>query len=170
MDDLIAGSGVAYRALANPSFFENLLEEVDSIREKGLWADTLDARRKVPLVTVAGIAAVATDLLLDRSWTGTTDVPAPGPQDLSPDGLARIMTEQLDRSVRYARQPLDELHTALVGFGLNEELVRGVVEMKRAKDEVLDSGVARTARTARTASPTTFEQWCTQILRPALLS
>ena len=46
MDDLIASSGVAYRALANPSFFENLLEEADSIREKGVFTDVVDADRK----------------------------------------------------------------------------------------------------------------------------
>ncbi|GDY69347.1 hypothetical protein SAV14893_087400 [Streptomyces avermitilis] len=48
MDDLIAGTGVAYRALANPSFFENLLEESDSIRDKGVFTDTVDADRKAP--------------------------------------------------------------------------------------------------------------------------
>lgn len=48
MDDLIAGSGVAYRALANPSFFENLLEEADSIRDKGVFTDVVDADRKAP--------------------------------------------------------------------------------------------------------------------------
>ncbi|WP_226872702.1 Rossmann-fold NAD(P)-binding domain-containing protein [Microbispora sitophila] len=49
MDDLIAGTGVAYRALASPSFFENLLEEADSIREKGVFTDAVDAGRKAPL-------------------------------------------------------------------------------------------------------------------------
>lgn len=48
MDDLIAGSGVAYRALANPSFFENLLEEAGSIREKGVFTDAVRADRKAP--------------------------------------------------------------------------------------------------------------------------
>lgn len=48
MDDLIADTGVAYRALANPSFFENLLEESDSIRDKGVFTDTVDADRKAP--------------------------------------------------------------------------------------------------------------------------
>ncbi|MFG2824657.1 NAD(P)H-binding protein [Kitasatospora sp. NPDC048365] len=166
VDDLIAGSGVAYRALANPSFFENLLEETDSIRERGVWVDTVDADRRAPLVAVSDIAATAAGLLLDRSWTGTADVPVLGPQDLSPNDLARIMTEQLGRPVRYERQPLDELHTTLLGYGLNAEFVRGIVEMKRAKDEGLDAGVARTPRTA---SPTTFEQWCAQTLRPAVL-
>ncbi|MEU3534037.1 NAD(P)H-binding protein [Streptomyces murinus] len=167
MDDLIAGTGVAYRALANPSFFENLLEECDSIREKGVFTDSVDPDRKAPFVAVADIAAAAAGLLLDRSWTGTGSVPVLGPQDLSPNDMARIMTEQLGRPVRYERRPLDELYTTLVGYGLHEAFVQGVVDMKRTKDEGLDAGVARTPDTA---SATGFEQWCAQILKPAVLS
>ncbi|MBY8887777.1 NAD(P)H-binding protein [Streptomyces sp. PTM05] len=167
MDDLIADTGVAYRALANPSFFENLLEEADSIREKGVFTDNTDPDRKAPLVAVADIAAAAASLLLDRSWTGTGSVPVLGPQDLSPNDLARIMTEQFGRPVRYERQPLDETHATLVGYGLNEAFVRGIVDMKRAKEEGLDAGVARTPDTA---SATTFEQWCARTLKPVVLS
>ncbi|MCX5254421.1 NAD(P)H-binding protein [Streptomyces canus] len=167
MDDLIADTGVAYRALANPSFFENLLEEAVSIREKGVFTDSLDADRKAPFVAAADIAAAAAGLLLDRSWTGTGSVPVLGPQDLSPDDLARVMTEQLGRPVRYERQPLDELYTTLIGHGLNEAFVQGMVDMKRAKDEGLDAGLARTSDTT---SPTTFEQWCARTLKPAVLS
>ncbi|WP_406406908.1 NAD(P)H-binding protein [Streptomyces halstedii] len=167
MDDLLSGSGVAYRALANPSFFENLLEETDSIREQGVFSDVVDADRKAPLVAVADIAAVAAGLLLDRSWTGSDSVPVLGPQDLSPNDLARVMTERLGRPVRYERQALDDLRTTLVGHGLDREFVEGIVEMKRAKDGGLDAGVTRTPRTA---SPTTFEQWVAQTLKPAVLS
>ncbi|WP_328777202.1 NAD(P)H-binding protein [Streptomyces goshikiensis] len=167
MDDLIAGSGVAYRALANPSFFENLLEEADSIRDKGVFTDVVDADRKAPLVAVADIAGIAAGLLLDRSWTGIDDVPVLGPQDVSPNDLARIMTEQFGRPVRYERQPFDEMYTTLVGYGLNEAFVQGIVDMKRAKDQGLDAGVTRTPDTA---SPTGFEQWCAETLKPAVLS
>ncbi|WP_328979956.1 NAD(P)H-binding protein [Streptomyces canus] len=167
MDDLIADTGVAYRALANPSFFENLLEGAASIREKGVFTDSVDADRKAPFVAAADIAAAAAGLLLDRSWTGTGSIPVLGPQDLSPNDLARIMTEQLGRPVRYERQPLDELYTHLVGHGLDEAFVQGMVDMKRAKDEGLDAGIARTPDTT---SPTTFEQWCAQTLKPAVLS
>jgi uncharacterized protein YbjT (DUF2867 family) len=167
MDDLIADSGVAYRALANPSFFENLLEEADSIRENGVFTDTVAADRPAPLVAVADIAATAARLLLDRSWTGAGSVPVLGPQDLSPNDLARIMTEELGRPVRYHRQPLDELRSALLGYGLNEAFVEGMVEMKRAKDQGLDSGVERSPQ----AGPATgFAQWCAQTLKPAVLA
>lgn len=60
---------------------------------------------------------------------------------------------------------LDDLYATLVGYGLNEAFVQGVVDMKRAKDDGLDAGVTRTPETA---SPTTFGQWCAQTLKPAV--
>ncbi|MFI0739051.1 NAD(P)H-binding protein [Streptomyces sp. NPDC021100] len=167
MDDLIAGTGVAYRALACPSFFENLLEEAASLRERGVFTDTVDAGRKAPLVAVADVAAVAARLLLDRSWTGTGSVPVLGPEDVSPEDLARIMSGLLGRPVRYERRSLDELRAELAGHGLDEAFVRGVVDMKRAKDDGLDAGVTRTPDTA---TPTAFEDWCARVLKPAVLT
>ncbi len=167
MDDLIAASGVAYRALACPSFFENLLEEAGSIREHGVFTDTVAADRPAPLVAVADIAAAAAGLLLDRSWTGVGRVPVLGPQDLAPDDLARIMTEELGRPVRYHRESLDELRTTLLGHGLDAAFVEGVVDMKRAKDAGLDAGVPRVPQ----AFPATgFAQWCADTLKPAVLA
>ncbi|MFE9480480.1 NAD(P)H-binding protein [Streptomyces spororaveus] len=167
MDDLIAATGVAYRALACPSFFENLLEDADAIRETGVFTDAVDAGLKAPRVAVADLAAVAAGLLLSRSWSGSDSVPVLGPEDLSPDDLARIMTGQLGRPVRYERQPLDELYAGLLSYGLDEEFAQGVVDMKRAKNEGLDAGVTRTPATS---SPTTFRQWCARTLAPAVLS
>ncbi|WP_245572377.1 NAD(P)H-binding protein [Actinokineospora enzanensis] len=164
MDDLIAGSGVAYRALANPSFFENLLEEADSIREHGVFTDAAAPDRRAPMVAAADIAATAAGLLLDRSWTGVDSVPVLGPQDLSPDDLARVMTEQLGRPVRYHRETLDEMRATMLGYGLDARFVQAVVDMKRAKDEGLDAGAEHSPRTG-----TTFAQWCARILTPAVL-
>jgi hypothetical protein len=40
-----------------------------------------------------------------------------------------------------------------------------MVDMMRAKDEGLDDGIARTPQTS---TPTTFRQWCEQVLEPAV--
>lgn len=75
------------------------------------------------------------------------------------------MTEELGRPVRYEQQPLDALYGDLLGYRLDEAFARGVVDMKRAKNEGLDAGVARTPATG---TPTTFRQWCARTLRPAV--
>jgi uncharacterized protein YbjT (DUF2867 family) len=165
MDDLIASSGVAYRAVANPSFMENLLEQVASIRDDGVFTHTSLADRRAPIAATRDIAAVSARLLLDRSWTGTDSVPVLGPEDLSPNDRARIMSEVLGRPVRYEREPLEALAARMTGFGLSEAFVQGMVDMMRAKDEGLDNGIRRTPETS---TPTSFRQWCDKVLRPAL--
>ncbi|NSC25450.1 NmrA family transcriptional regulator [Streptomyces albus subsp. chlorinus] len=167
MDDLIASTGVAYRALASPTFIDNLLRDVPSIRDHGVFTDLVTADRAAPMAATRDIAAAAAGLLLDRSWTGTGEVPVLGPEDLSPNDLACVMTDVLGRPVRYERQSLDDFRAALAGRGIGDAFVQGYVDMMRAKDEGLDDGVQRTPGTA---SPTTFRQWCGEVLRPAVLT
>ncbi|RDI42006.1 NAD(P)H-binding protein [Nocardia mexicana] len=165
MDDLIASTGVAYRALANPTFMDNLLWQAISIRDDGVFTGTGAPDRAAPIVATRDIAAAAAGLLLDRSWTGTGEVPVLGPEDLSPNDQAHIMSEVLGRPVRYRRQSLDEFAAALAARGTSGDLVRGFVDMMRAKDNGLDNGVRRTPQTA---SATTFREWCTEVLAPAV--
>ncbi|WAZ19154.1 NAD(P)H-binding protein [Streptomyces cinnabarinus] len=165
MDDLIASTGVAYRALANPSFMDNLLWQTDSIRDDGVFVDTVAADRKAPMAATQDIAAAAAHLVLDRSWTGTGEVPVLGPENLSADDMARTLSDVLGRPVRYERQTYDALRAALAGQGAGEAFVEGYVDMMRSKDEGLDDGVPRSPGAV---SPTSFRQWCEEVLTPAI--
>ncbi|MFF7636410.1 NAD(P)H-binding protein [Kitasatospora sp. NPDC008050] len=167
MDDLIASTGVAYRALAAPSFMDNMLRQVRSIRDEGVFTGTDTADRKAPTAATRDIAAAAAGLLLDRSWTGTGSAAVLGPEDLGPDDLARIMAQVLGLPVRYQRQSFDDLRATVLGHGASEAIADGMVDMMRAKEAGLDDGVRRTPQTT---SPTTFRQWCEEVLRPAVLA
>jgi uncharacterized protein YbjT (DUF2867 family) len=90
-----------------------------------------------------------------------------GPQDLSQSDMARIMSEVLGTPVRYQRQSLEDLGATLAGYGIGDPFVQAMVDMMRAKDEGLDDGVQRTPETT---SPTTFRQWCEEVLKPAVLA
>ncbi|MFC9439822.1 NAD(P)H-binding protein [Nocardia sp. NPDC057030] len=164
-DDLIASTGVAYRALANPSFMDNLLRQVVSIRDNGVFTEIVDADRKAPAAATRDIAAAAAGLLLDRSWTGFGEVPVLGPADLSPNDQARVMSDVLGRPVRYERQSVDDFRAAMTEYGTGEAFVTGFIDMMRAKDAGLDHGVRRSPETA---SPTTFREWCEEVLKPAV--
>lgn len=165
MDDLIAASGAAYRALALPSFMDNVLRQVPVIRDQGRYFGPSDPGRRMPTVATRDIAAAATRLLLDDGWSGTGETPVLGPEDLSMLDEVRIMSEVLGRPVEYVRTPLDAFKAQFLAGGASEAVAQGMVEMARAKDHGLDEGVARTPATA---SPTTFRQWCEEVLKPAV--
>jgi uncharacterized protein YbjT (DUF2867 family) len=166
MDDLIAESGVAYRALALPSFMENVLRQVPAIRDQGRYFAPSLPDRKMPTCATRDIAAVATRLLLDDGWTGVGRQPVLGPEDLSMLDEVRIMSEVLERPVEYVRTPLDTFKAQLLAAGSSESMAQAMVDMARAKDEGLDVA----DRTPESASPTSFRQWCQEVLKPAVQS
>ena len=166
MDDLIAGTGVDYRALTMPSFMDNLLRQTELIRTQGVFTDPRSGSRKVPTCAVRDIAAVAVDLLLDDGWQGVGEVPVLGPEDLSFDDMARTMSEVLQRPIRFRQIPGEELTARLVRSGTSEAMARSMLAMVRAKDAGLDNGVTRTPRSS---TPTSFRQWCEDVLAPAVL-
>src|SRR6185437_7923973 len=99
MDDLIASTGVAYRALTNPSFMDNTIRQVPSITNQGMFFSPIAGDRKLPTVATRDIAAAAARLLLDPSWSGVGEVPSLGPEDLSFNDMAQIMSEVLGKEV-----------------------------------------------------------------------
>ena len=105
---------------------ENLLRQVPAIKGQGTFFGPFAADRKLPLCATRDIAAVAAQLLVDRSWTGRADVPVLGPEDLSCDDMARIMSDVLDRPIRYQRVPFDALEAQLKGQGMSDAFVRAL--------------------------------------------
>ena len=114
MDDLIASSGVSYRALTMPSFMDNLLRQVESISRNGVFSLPIDGDRKMPSSATSDVARVAARLLLDHSWTGVASVSVLGPEDLSYNDMARILSEVLGRPVRFEQISSDAFKARLM--------------------------------------------------------
>jgi len=167
MRDLIAKTGVHYRALTPSSFMSNLLTQVEPIKHQGTFFDVPAADRKLPTVAPRDIAAVAVDLLLDDSWTGQDDVPVVGPEDLSGNDMARIMAQVLARPVQYQQIPGEAFKAELLRNGMSEVMAQGLLDMRQAKDQGLDDAASYAPRSN---SPTRFRQWCEETLRPAVLA
>jgi uncharacterized protein YbjT (DUF2867 family) len=165
MDDLIASTGVSYRALTMPSFMDNILRQVEPIKNQGMFFSPLSGDRKLPTCATRDIAAVAAKWLLDSSWSGIEDVPVLGPEDLSFNDMAHIMSEVLGKSVQYQQFAFASYKTRLTGFGMSEAMAQGMVDMMTAKNEGLDNAEPRTSQSI---SPTSFRQWCEEVLKPAI--
>lgn len=165
MDALIESTGVSYRALQMPGFMENMLQQVGALRNTGMFFQTVAADHKLPTVATRDIAAVAAGLLLDDSWTGQSGVPVLGPEDLSANDLAQIMTEVLGRPIRFQRVPSEGYLNTLVSNGISPAWARGLVDMA---DRVEEGIYNAEPRTAEASTPTTFRQWCEEVLKPAV--
>jgi uncharacterized protein YbjT (DUF2867 family) len=167
MDDLIESTGVSYRSLCPPGFMENILRQTASIESQGVFSLPISADRKVPVCATRDIAAVAADLLLDDSWHGQESVPIRGPEDLSYDDMARIMSEVLRRPIRYQQVPGEAYKATMIRHGVTEAWAQGVVDMAAAVDQGIYTAEPRTPRST---TPTTFRHWCEEVLKPAVLA
>src|SRR6266536_2052407 len=105
MDDLIASTGVSYRALTMPSFMDNILRFAEPIRNGGIFFAPIAGDRKLPSCATRDIAATAARLLLDDSWDGVGHVAVLGPEDISYNDMAAIISEVLGKPVRFQQIP-----------------------------------------------------------------
>ena len=82
MDDLIASSGVAYRALTNPSFMDNIVRQAEAIKTQGMFFSPIAGERKLPAVATRDTAAPASASASGsrRRTTPQAEASAPNPQ------------------------------------------------------------------------------------------
>jgi uncharacterized protein YbjT (DUF2867 family) len=166
MDELIESTGVSYRALRMPGFMDNMLTQVEPIKNEEMFFSTISGDHDVPTFAIRDIAATAATLLLDDSWTGQDSVSVLGPEDLSHNDMAQIMSEVLGRPVRFQQVPSESYKAALMQQGMGEAWAQGLVDMLVE----IDQGIYNAeSRTAASTTPTSFRQWCEQVLKPATL-
>ncbi|WP_460071701.1 NAD(P)H-binding protein [Streptomyces sp. YKOK-I1] len=167
MDEAIAATGVHYRALCPPSLMENELRQLASIRDAGVFSTSLVPDRVLRLCATRDIGAAAARLLLDGSWTGQEDVPLVSPDDLTPEGMAGVLSEVLDRPVRVEFTTPAQLAARWTRLGATPAWVKGFADMVDAQNTQGFYGVVQPS-TPDTA-PTGFRQWCEEVFRPAAL-
>ena len=146
---------------------ENMLSQVEPIKHEGIFFLPARPDLKTPHVAARDIALSGAKLLLDRSWTGQGGLAVLGPEDLSFNDMAAIMADVLGKPIRFQSIPGDACKAQLMKFGASEVFAQGLVNMFAAKANGLDNAEPRTAEST---TPTSFRQWCEQVLKPAVLS
>jgi uncharacterized protein YbjT (DUF2867 family) len=165
MDKLIEDAGVSYRSLAMPFFMENLLRQAQVIKDQGTFFLANAVDQPLPTVAIRDIAAVAAGLLLDRSWSGQASIPVVGPDDLTPAGMAQVMSEVLGAVVRYQQVPVADYKAMALRQGASEAVAQDVADMVEATNHGIYD---HEPRDRQAAAPTSFRTWCQDTLRPAV--
>ena len=164
-DDMFAGTGVAYRALACGSLMENTLRQIKAIKTQGVFSAPSKGDRKVTAVASRDVAIYAARLLLDSSWDGVEEVPMKGPEDISFNEMAETMADVLGKPVRFQETAMADLYAMLIGRGASEGMADATVALTTAKNERIDAMILGPTPLL---TPTTFAEWCRDVLRPAV--
>ena len=167
MDDLIGPAEWPTARWPTPYFMEDTARQAESIKNQGVFFWPIAGDRKRPAVATRDIAAAASRLLLDARWSGVGEVPLLGPEDLSYDDMAQIMSQVLGKDVRFQQITFEAYKDRFVRLGMSDAMAQGYTDMARAKNEGLDNGVQRTPQNS---TPTSFRQWCEEVLKPTVAS
>lgn len=164
MEDLLRSTGVNFRALTLPSFMDNMLRQLPFMKKEGVIRFTLPGDQKNPTVATCDIAAEASRLLLDREWSGQESLALLGPEDLSFEDMAEILSEVLGTPIRFERMTLDSYKQLFLGIGYSEAMAQSMADMDIAGADGINNALQRTPENT---TPTSFRQWAATVLKPA---
>ncbi len=116
-------------------FIENWASGLGQAQSRGVLPSFLTPGRALPMVAVRDIGRVAAEALLDPA-TGTRLVELVGPEDWTPEDVARELSRVLGRDVRVQGAPLDAVVPTFTSFGLPV----GAAQLFRELYEGLNSG------------------------------
>lgn len=165
VESAIKDAGCDYRALWCGGFMENLLGQTEALKQHGAFFQAARPDVKAPLVATRDIAATAAKLLLDRSWTGGGGVAVMGPEDLSYNDMAEIMSRALGKPVHFQQISDDAFKTRFIQAGGSETVARWLTEMQADIEKNPHGSITRNAENT---TPFTFREWCEDVLKPAL--
>jgi len=166
MDDMLMASGAAFRGLAMPSFMENTARQISVMKDRGLFFGPIDPDKTLRFTATRDMATAAARLLYEDGWRGQGDVPVLGPDDLSFNDQAAILSEIAGRPIRYQQISYDQFKQQFLDRGASESVAQGYVDMYRAKEAGIDIVAAR--RPENTGA-TSFRQFCERVIKPAML-
>jgi uncharacterized protein YbjT (DUF2867 family) len=159
-DAYLRASGVPF-AIIRPNLFQQNIPEVTvpSIDENGnFYANAGDAR--LSMVDTRDVAAVAAALLTESGHEGD-ELDVTGPQALSYHDVAAKLSNSLGRKVTYVAVPDEAVRSALSGFGMNEWMVGGLVDLfqdyRRSGTDGYASALTDTVRRITGAEPRSLD-------------
>lgn len=164
VEDTINASGVAVRHLRSAYFMENLLQSLPTIAAPGAVFYNGPGDVPLPMVCVADVAHKAVDLIVDRTWREQGHVAVHGPAHVSFDEMAQVLSDVLEKPVRYIQVPDEVLIENLQRAGTSAGFANAYARLLTS--EALKAYEIE-PRTLETTTPTSLRDWATSALLPA---
>lgn len=152
------GADVCHLRCGN--FFTNLLLDPDGL-SRGALITSADPDEPVAWLDPRDIGDVAVARLLSAAWHGRVVQGVHGPEDLSWNRVAEILTDVLGRPVHVEAVTDDDVRAALRAAGMPPGGVEAIVGMTAGSRGV----PSEQPRDALTTTPTTLAAWAAEHLR-----
>jgi len=148
--------GVNILHLRPTYFMENLLANIDMIKQMNIMGSAVRGDMKIPMIATQDIARFAAERLLKKDFSGTTVKDLLGQRDLSMNEAAEIIGKKIDKAdLKYVQFSYEDTEKALVDMGFSADVAGLFIEMNKAFNQEL----INTARTPKNTTDTPLEEF-----------
>jgi uncharacterized protein YbjT (DUF2867 family) len=146
-------------------FMENLLPQVDVIRNFGIVGGPVRADLRLQMIATRDIGAAAADLLLKLDFTGKEARELLGQRELDYREAASVIGKAIGKpDLAYSQLPPQQLKPALMQMGMSSNMADLLLEMTEALNTA--QMAARETRSARNTTPTSLETFVAEEFVP----
>lgn len=161
-DGVLLETGVSARILCPATFMENLLRQVTPIKEQAVFSLPVAADHVFHNVATRDIADAAVNFLINTSWEGQERVPLVGPDNLTPNKMAEIISEVLGKPIGFSETNRDAMVPRMMSRGMSHAWAQGLADMATAQN----NGFYEASAAIAPRAPTNFKIWCEEVLKP----
>ena len=147
-------------------FMENILPQVNAIRQMGAVGTPLRPDLKLPMIATRDIGGAAAEALLHPTIRGKQTRELLGQRDLTYAEVTTAIGKAIGKpDLKYVQLPDDQFRSVLVQMGMSGQFASLLVEMTSA----MNSGHMRALepRTPQNTTPTGFETFVAESFVPA---
>src|SRR5215831_2600949 len=146
------------------SFYENLHDSLELIKQQGINGDSVLPDVAIPMIATRDIADVAAEALKRRDWKGIIVRELLGPRDVTYAEVTRILGQHIGKpDLKYVHFSYPDMAKALVQGGLSQSFANLYVALTRALNE--ETIKPRKGRTPENTTPTRFEDFVGELAR-----
>lgn len=133
VEEAVIDSGLPFTILQPASFMQNLRVEWPAIKEKGVYLRAYSAQQKMALIDTDDLGEAAARALTEPQYRGGV-FELCGPDRLTNDEMAAIITEEWGKPVRADKQSLEDWKVWAVGRGWKPWSIDAYMKMCRHYD------------------------------------
>jgi uncharacterized protein YbjT (DUF2867 family) len=148
--------GVNILHLRPTYFMENLLANIDMIKQMNIMGSAIRGDMKIPMIATQDIADFAVERLVKKDFLGMPVKDLLGQRDLSMNEAAEIIGRKIDMpGLRYVQFSYEDTEKALADMGFSVDVAGLFIEMSKA----FNKGLIDTPRTRENTTKTTLEDF-----------
>ncbi len=139
-------------------FMENLLANVDMIKNMGIFGSEMKGDVKFAMIATKDIAPVAADHLIKRDFSGKSVHELLGERDVSMEEVTRIFGEKIGKpDLKFVHFSAEDAKKGMMDFGMSDDVSDLLVELSQAINDGLFA--VNQPRTTENTTTTSIEEF-----------